>query len=67
MTDHTTNDGFISLGEVAAELGLDQAAIQPVTRQSVQLDDHQQVSVLVWGQAEPELVLLHGGLCLPAP
>ena len=61
MTDHTSNDEFRSLAEVATELGLDQAAIQPVTRQSVQLDDHQQVSVLAWGQAEPELVFLYGG------
>jgi hypothetical protein len=61
MTDGTSNDEFGSLGEVADELGLDQAAIQPVARRSVDIDGHQRVSVLVWGEAEPELVFLHGG------
>ena len=61
MTDDTGNDEFASLGEVAAELGLDQAAVRPVARRSVEVDGHQQVSVLVWGEAEPELVFLHGG------
>lgn len=61
MHDGTGNDEFGSLGEVAAELGLDQAAIQPVARRSVQVGDSQQVSVLVWGDNEPEVVFLHGG------
>lgn len=61
MTDGTGNDEFGSLSEVAAELGLDQAAIQPVARRTVEVDGHRQVSVLVWGEAEPELVFLHGG------
>ena len=61
MHDGTGNDEFGSLDEVAAELGLDQAAIQPVARRSVQVGDSQQVSVLVWGDNEPEVVFLHGG------
>ena len=61
MTDGTVNDEFGSLGEVAAELGLKQAAIKPVARHSVEVGGHQQVSGLVWGETEPELVFLHGG------
>jgi esterase len=61
MTDGTGNDEFGSLGEVAAELGLEQAAIKQVARHSVEVGGHQQVSVLVWGETEPELVFLHGG------
>ena len=61
MTEGTSTDEFGSLGEVAAELGLDQAAVPPVTRRSVQVGEDQQVSVLVWGEAKPELVFLHGG------
>jgi esterase len=56
-----TDDEFSSLAEVADELGLDRAVIPPVTRQSVAIGPDQQVSVLVWGSAEPELVFLHGG------
>ena len=61
MTDASDAAEFDSLGEVAAELGLDQAAVQPVARRTVEVDGHRQVSVLVWGGAEPELVFLHGG------
>ena len=45
MTDGTGNDEFGSLGEVAAELGLEQTAIKPVARHSVEVDGRQQVSV----------------------
>jgi esterase len=61
MTEGTSNGEFKLLGEVADELGLDRAVVPPVTRRSAQADDHQQVSALVWGEAEPELVFLHGG------
>ena len=58
MTDGTGNGEFGSLGEVADELGLDQAAIQPVARRSVDIDGHQRVSVLVWGEAETKRQML---------
>lgn len=61
MTDGSGPDEFASLGEVADELGLDRAATPPVARRSVQVDAGQQLSVLVWGDAEPEVVFLHGG------
>jgi esterase len=61
MTDATDAAEFDSLGEVAAELGLDRAIIPPVTRRSVQVGSEQQISVLAWGEDQPELVFLHGG------
>ncbi len=61
MTDSTGNDEFASLSEVAAELDLGPAAILPTARRSVEVGEDQQLSVLVWGKAEPELVFLHGG------
>jgi esterase len=61
MTDAGGRAEFVSLGEVADELGLDRAIIPPVTRRSVQVSPDQQVSVLIWGADDPELVFLHGG------
>ena len=52
---------FDFLAEAAAELGLDTAAIPPVSREFLQLPGGQQLSYLRWGTREPELVLLHGG------
>jgi pimeloyl-ACP methyl ester carboxylesterase len=50
---------FSSLIDVAAELGLDRADLPTVVRRDV--DAEPPMSVLVWGEAEPELVFLHGG------
>lgn len=61
MTDASDPAEFDSLGEVAVELGLDEAIIPPVSRRSVQVGSEQQISVLVWGEDQPELVFLHGG------
>ena len=54
-------DEFGMLGDNAAEAGLALSAIPPVTRTSFSLADGQTVSALAWGDAQPELVLLHGG------
>ena len=54
-------DEFGMLGDNAAEAGLTLSTIPPVTRTSFSLADGQTVSALAWGDAQPELVLLHGG------
>jgi len=54
-------DEFAWLGEVADELGIDRARIPPVTRRSLKTDAGRQLSAVVWGQDEPELIFLHGG------
>jgi esterase len=61
MTDDTSDSEFASLGEVAAELGLEPTAVLPAARRSVEVGAGQQVSALIWGDAAPELVFLHGG------
>jgi esterase len=61
MTDASDAAEFDSLGEVAVELGLDRAIIPPLSRRAVQVGSEQQISVLVWGEDQPELVFLHGG------
>jgi hypothetical protein len=45
-------DESSSLTEVADELGLDHRAIPRVTRDFVEIGAGQQLSVLIWGQAE---------------
>jgi pimeloyl-ACP methyl ester carboxylesterase len=47
--------------ENAAEAGLPWRGPPTVERRSVEVAPGQRVSALVWGRAEPELVLLHGG------
>ena len=54
-------DEFGLLADNAAEAGLALSALPPVTRTSFTLADGQAVSALAWGDAQPELVLLHGG------
>jgi len=54
-------DEFGMLGDNAAEAGLALSTIPPVTRTSFTLAGGQTVSALAWGDAQPELVLLHGG------
>jgi pimeloyl-ACP methyl ester carboxylesterase len=54
-------DEFGMLADNAAEAGLALSALPPVTRTSFTLADGQTVSALAWGDAQPELVLLHGG------
>jgi pimeloyl-ACP methyl ester carboxylesterase len=47
--------------EVAHELGIDPATVQPVRRVELPLSGGQRLSALVWGTRPPELVFLHGG------
>ncbi|GEM_PF-98260 len=61
-------DEFGLLADNAAEAGLPWTGPPALRRESVDVDPGtpgqppgQQVSVLVWGKADPELVLLHGG------
>jgi pimeloyl-ACP methyl ester carboxylesterase len=54
-------DEFGMLADNAAEAGLTLSALPPVTRTSFTLADGQTMSALAWGDAQPELVLLHGG------
>ena len=62
MNDDTDDyDEFGMLGDNAAEAGLALSTIPPVNRTSFTLAGGQTVSALAWGDAQPELVLLHGG------
>jgi pimeloyl-ACP methyl ester carboxylesterase len=54
-------DEFGMLADNAAEAGLELSALPPVARTSFTLAGGQTVSALAWGDAPPELVLLHGG------
>jgi pimeloyl-ACP methyl ester carboxylesterase len=53
-------DEFSMLADNASEVGLPYEA-PTVSRQSVEVRPGQRVSALVWGTAQPELVLIHGG------
>jgi len=54
-------DEFGLLGGNAAEAGLPFAGPPAVTRREFTVAPDQPVSAIVWGDTEPELVLLHGG------
>ena len=54
-------DEFSFFSENAEEFGLAYDGPPTVRRESVPLGDGRQLSALVWGEAPPELVLLHGG------
>ena len=54
-------DEFSMFHENAAEFSIPYAGPPVVRRDSVPLGDGRRISALVWGQAEPELVFLHGG------
>ncbi|MHB1923498.1 MAG: alpha/beta fold hydrolase [Acidimicrobiales bacterium] len=54
-------DEFSMFHENAAEFGLEWNGPPEVRRQSVGLEDGRQLSSLVWGPDEPEIVFLHGG------
>jgi hypothetical protein len=59
-----TNDQYDELGlfqENATEFGLPWAGPPEVRRRAVTVAPDQNVSALVWGRGEPELVLIHGG------
>jgi pimeloyl-ACP methyl ester carboxylesterase len=59
-------DEFGLLGDNVAEAGLTLASLPPVTRREFTVPaqsagGRQTVSALLWGDGEPELVLVHGG------
>ena len=60
-TDTEPYDEFGMLQENAEEIGLSWDGGPSVTRREIEVDADQFVSSLVWGDAEPELVFLHGG------
>jgi pimeloyl-ACP methyl ester carboxylesterase len=61
MTQIAPYDEFGLLGDNAAEAGLPFSGPPAVRRHSFTVAAGQEVSAIVWGTAEPELVLLHGG------
>jgi pimeloyl-ACP methyl ester carboxylesterase len=54
-------DEFSMFHENAEEFGLPYEGPPTVRREPVEIDPGRHLSALVWGDAEPELVLLHGG------
>jgi len=54
-------DEFGLFHENAAEFGLPFTAPPVVRRESIEVRPGQHLSALVWGNSDPELVLLHGG------
>jgi pimeloyl-ACP methyl ester carboxylesterase len=54
-------DEFGMLSENAGEVGLALDRYPAVTRRSFTVAPGQAVSAIAWGEAEPDLVLLHGG------
>lgn len=61
MSGSIVDDEFGMLRENADEAGLHWAGPPEIRRETVTMASGQRVSCLVWGSAEPELVLLHGG------
>jgi pimeloyl-ACP methyl ester carboxylesterase len=59
--DTAPYDEFSMLPENAEEIGLPWPTGLAVERREVEISPDQRVSVLVWGDADPELVFLHGG------
>jgi pimeloyl-ACP methyl ester carboxylesterase len=57
----TSAGEFDLLGDTAQEFGLPWSGPPAVRRERITLPDGQGVSALVWGTADPQLVLLHGG------
>ncbi len=54
-------DEFGLFRENAEEVGLEWKGPPTVVRRSVEAEAGRRVSALVWGQGDPELVLIHGG------
>src|SRR4051812_31364578 len=61
MTDRVAYDEMSYFHENAEEFGLPYDGPPLVRRASVAVDGDRQLSALVWGDREPELVFLHGG------
>ncbi len=54
-------DEFSYFADNAAEFGIPYEGPPPVQRETVTMPDGRVMSALVWGDAPPELVLIHGG------
>jgi pimeloyl-ACP methyl ester carboxylesterase len=54
-------DEFGLFQENAQEFGIEWRGVPRVERAEVDIGDGQTISALVWGEGEPELVLIHGG------
>jgi pimeloyl-ACP methyl ester carboxylesterase len=61
MSERIAYDEFELFHENASEFGLPYDGPPTVRRASVEVGPDRHLSALVWGEAEPELVLLHGG------
>lgn len=61
MSERVPYDEFGYFADNAAEFGLAYAGPPVVRRETVPLGDGRSLSSLVWGEAPPELVLIHGG------
>jgi pimeloyl-ACP methyl ester carboxylesterase len=61
MVERIEYDEFGLFHENAEEWGLPYDGPPTVRRESVRVGDGRNLSALVWGSSEPELVLLHGG------
>jgi len=61
MSERVNYDEFAYFRDNASEYGIAYAGPPTVRRNSVELPDGRQLSALVWGGGEPELVLVHGG------
>ena len=60
-TERVEYDEFGLFHENAAEYGLPYDGPPTVRREHVEVEPGRRLSALVWGEGEPELVLLHGG------
>ena len=61
MTTPGSYDEFSMFADNASEVGLALDAPPVVRRVAVPLDDGRKLSALVWGEGDPEVVLIHGG------
>jgi pimeloyl-ACP methyl ester carboxylesterase len=60
-TERIPYDEFSLFHENAEEFGLQYDGAPTVRRESVEIEAGRRLSALVWGDAPPEIVLLHGG------
>ena len=54
-------DEFAYFADNAAEFGIPYRFAPIVSREAVDLADGRSMSALIWGEGEPEIVLIHGG------
>jgi pimeloyl-ACP methyl ester carboxylesterase len=61
MVDRVPYDEFAYFSENAEEFGLPYDGPPTVRRERVEVEPGRALSALVWGEGDPDLVLLHGG------